>query len=79
MADGFFGVEGIDVTVLYPKGRVSPLQERQIAGLGGNVSALAVEGSFDDCQALVKQAFADPDLSGRFELSSANSINIAGS
>ena len=59
VADGFYGVEGISVTVLYPKGRVSPLQERQIAGLGGNITALAVEGSFDDCQHLVKQAFGD--------------------
>ena len=63
VADGFFGVPGIDVTVLYPQGRVSPLQERQIAGLGGNVSALSVKGSFDDCQTLVKAAFADPTLS----------------
>jgi len=77
VADGFFGVEGIRVTVLYPKGRVSPLQERQIAGLGGNVSALAVEGSFDDCQALVKAAFADPELSRKHALSSANSINVS--
>ncbi|MDR2617326.1 MAG: threonine synthase [Treponema sp.] len=77
VADGFYGVEGITVTVLYPKGRVSPLQERQIAGLGGNISAIAVEGSFDDCQALVKQAFGDKDLKKRLELSSANSINIS--
>lgn len=77
VADGFFGVEGIDVTVLYPKGRVSPLQERQIAGLGGNVSACAVEGSFDDCQAMVKAIFNRPDIRSRFALSSANSINIA--
>jgi threonine synthase len=77
VADGFFGVEGIDVTVLYPKGRVSPLQERQIAGLGGNISALAVEGSFDDCQGLVKAAFGDGDLRKRLELSSANSINVS--
>jgi len=77
VADGFFGVEGISVTVLYPKGRVSPLQERQIAGLGGNTSAIAVEGSFDDCQRLVKKAFADTDLKKRFVLSSANSINIS--
>jgi threonine synthase len=77
VADGFFGVEGISVTVLYPKGRVSPLQERQIAGLGGNISALAVEGSFDDCQALVKAAFADAGLRKRLVLSSANSINVA--
>ena len=77
VADGFFGVQGISVTVLYPKGRVSPLQERQIAGLGGNISALAVEGSFDDCQSLVKLAFADVDLNKRLALSSANSINIS--
>jgi threonine synthase len=77
VADGFFGVEGISVTVLYPKGRVSPLQERQIAGLGGNIGALAVEGSFDDCQALVKAAFADAALMRRLALSSANSINVS--
>jgi threonine synthase len=77
VADGFFGVEGISVTVLYPKGRVSPLQERQIAGLGGNVSALAVEGSFDQCQSLVKAALGDPDLKQRLPLSSANSINVS--
>jgi threonine synthase len=77
VADGFFGVEGISVTVLYPKGRVTPLQEKQIAGLGGNISALAVEGSFDDCQRLVKAAFGDSGLRRRLVLSSANSINVA--
>lgn len=77
VADGFFGVEGIEVVVLYPRGRVSPLQEKQIAGLGGNVSAVAVDGSFDDCQRLVKAAFSDPRASAGRELSSANSINIA--
>jgi threonine synthase len=77
VADGFFGAPGISVTVLYPQGRVSPLQERQIAGLGGNVSALAVEGSFDDCQRLVKAALGDTDLRRRVELSSANSINVS--
>lgn len=77
VADGFFNVPGISVTVLYPRGRVSPLQERQIAGLGGNISALAVEGSFDDCQRLVKAALGDRDLNHRFDLSSANSINVA--
>ncbi|MDR0709309.1 MAG: threonine synthase [Spirochaetaceae bacterium] len=77
VADGFYGVEGISVTVLYPKGRVTPLQEKQIAGLGGNISALAVEGSFDDCQALVKAAFGDQGLRKRLALSSANSINVA--
>jgi threonine synthase len=77
VADGFFGVEGISVTVLYPSGRVSPLQERQIAGLGGNISALAVEGSFDDCQRMVKAALADAELKKRLCLSSANSINVS--
>jgi len=77
VADGFFGVEGISVTVLYPKGRVSELQEKQIAGLGGNIGALAVEGSFDDCQALVKGAFSDAALREKIVLSSANSINIS--
>jgi threonine synthase len=77
VADGFYGVEGISVTVLYPKGRVTPLQEKQIAGLKGNISALAVEGSFDDCQSLVKKAFADAGLKKRLCLSSANSINIS--
>ncbi|MCL2044172.1 MAG: threonine synthase [Treponema sp.] len=77
VADGFFEVEGISVTVLYPKGRITPLQERQIAGLGGNISALAVEGSFDDCQRLVKAALADENLKKKMVLSSANSINIS--
>jgi len=77
VADGFFEVDGIFVTVLYPKGRVTPLQERQIAGLGKNISALAVEGSFDDCQRLVKAALADDGLRKRMSLSSANSINIS--
>ena len=77
VAEGFFGVPGISVTVLYPAGRVSPLQERQIAGLGGNVRALAVRGSFDDCQRMVKAALADAGLRRRAALSSANSINIA--
>jgi threonine synthase len=77
VADGFFEVPGISVTVLYPKGRVTPLQERQIAGLGKNISALAVEGSFDDCQRLVKTALADEELKKRMTLSSANSINVS--
>jgi threonine synthase len=77
VADGFFDIPGISVTVLYPKGRVTPLQERQIAGLGKNISALAVEGSFDDCQRLVKAALADNGLKKRMSLSSANSINIS--
>jgi threonine synthase len=77
VAAGFHGVEGMRVTVLYPKGRVSPLQEQQIAGLGGNIQALAVEGTFDDCQRLVKIAFSDQTLQKQQALSSANSINIA--
>jgi threonine synthase len=77
VADGFFDVQGISVTVLYPKGRVTPLQERQIAGLGKNICALAVEGSFDDCQQLVKAALADQGLKKKMTLSSANSINIS--
>jgi threonine synthase len=77
VADGFFNVPGVSVTVLYPKGRITPLQERQIAGLGGNITAIAVEGSFDDCQRLVKAALADKGLQQKMTLSSANSINIA--
>jgi len=77
VADGFFNVPGISVTVLYPKGRVTPLQERQIAGLGGNISALSVEGSFDDCQKLVKTVLSDEDIKKQMSLSSANSINIS--
>jgi len=77
VADGFFGIEGISVIILYPKGRVTPLQERQIAGLKGNILAIAVDGSFDDCQRLVKEAFGDKDLASRLVLSSANSINIS--
>ncbi|GHU30395.1 threonine synthase [Spirochaetia bacterium] len=77
VADGFFKVPGIRVTILYPYGRVSSLQERQIAGLGANIRAIAVEGSFDDCQRLVKAAFRDKSLMKRESLSSANSINIS--
>ncbi|MCL2180374.1 MAG: threonine synthase [Treponema sp.] len=77
VADGFFNVQGINVTVLYPKGRVTPLQEKQIAGLGKNIKAIQVEGSFDDCQRLVKAALADEGLKKRMALSSANSINIS--
>jgi threonine synthase len=77
VADGFFGVEGVSVTVLYPKGRVTPLQEKQIAGLQGNIRAIAVEGSFDDCQRLVKEAFRHDALRQKLDLTSANSINIA--
>jgi threonine synthase len=77
VANGFLGVEGVRVFVLYPKGRVSPIQECQFTTLGQNITALEVDGSFDDCQALVKSAFMDPDLTARMKLTSANSINVA--
>ena len=75
VAQAFFNLPGTRVVVLYPEGKVSPLQERQFTTLGGNVTALAVAGTFDDCQRLVKEAFADPDLR-ELRLTSANSINI---
>ncbi len=77
VASAFHGLPGFKAVVLYPKGRVSDLQERQFATLGGNVRALAVDGAFDDCQALAKAAFADAELSRKHGLTSANSINIA--
>jgi threonine synthase len=77
VAHGFLNVQGINVCLLYPDGKVSRLQEKQMATLGHNIQALKVEGTFDDCQRLVKQAFADPELSEKLCLSSANSINIA--
>jgi threonine synthase len=76
VAAAFHRLPGIEVTVLFPKGLVSPAQQQQLTCWDGNVRSLAVRGRFDDCQRLVKEAFADPDLSTRFELSSANSINI---
>ncbi len=77
VAHGFRGVKGIRVCLLYPSGRVSAIQEQQLTTVGGNTTALEVNGSFDDCQRLVKQAFADAVLTGRLRLTSANSINIA--
>jgi len=77
VANGFLGVPGIKVHVLYPSKLVSPLQEKQFATLGGNITALEVEGTFDDCQRLVKEAFMDVDLTNRISLTSANSINLA--
>ena len=77
VAQGFHGVEGIKVCLLYPSGKVSRLQEQQLTTAGENVTALEVEGTFDDCQQLVKQAFSDSRLNERLTLSSANSINIA--
>lgn len=77
VANGFLGVEGIHVYVLYPKGKVSEIQEKQFATLGQNITALEVDGTFDDCQALVKAAFMDAELNERLLLTSANSINVA--
>ena len=77
VANGFLGVEGIHVYVLYPKGKVSPIQECQFTTLGQNITAIEVDGVFDDCQALVKAAFMDADLQKHMRLTSANSINVA--
>lgn len=77
VAMGFWKVPGIEVTILFPKGRVSAFQEYQLTGLGENIQAIEVEGSFDDCQHLVKAAFSDKDLSKKIGLTSANSINLA--
>lgn len=77
VAQAFFNVPGTRVVVLYPDGKITDMQERQITTLGGNITALAVDGTFDDCQRLVKQAFGDTELATRCRLTSANSINIA--
>lgn len=77
VANGFLGVPGIDVTVLYPKDKVSLIQEKQFTTLGQNITALEVDGVFDDCQRLVKEAFMDEELNQKFFLTSANSINVA--
>ena len=77
VANGFLGVEGIHVYVLYPKGKVSPIQECQFTTLGQNITAIEVDGVFDDCQALVKSAFMDRELNEHMQLTSANSINVA--
>ena len=77
VAQGFLGVQGVNVTLLYPKGKVSKIQEQQLTTIGRNITALEVDGTFDDCQRLVKSAFLDKELSSRMNLSSANSINIA--
>ena len=77
VANGFLGVEGIHVYVLYPKGKVSPIQECQFTTLGKNITAIEVDGVFDDCQALVKSAFMDAELNEHMKLTSANSINVA--
>jgi len=77
VAAGFFQTPGVQVVILYPSGKVSPLQEKQLTTLGHNITALEIDGSFDDCQYLVKSAFLDPALRRSIRLSSANSINIA--
>jgi len=77
VADGFYEVDGVDVVILYPTGRVSPVQEKQLTTLGKNITALEIQGNFDDCQRMVKDAFADQDLQSKLYLTSANSINVA--
>lgn len=77
VANGFLGVDGVEVIILYPSGKVSPVQELQLTTCGQNIKALEVAGSFDDCQTMVKDAFMDADLNGHLSLTSANSINVA--
>ncbi len=77
VANGFLGVDGVEVVILYPSGKVSPVQELQLTTCGQNIKALEVNGSFDDCQAMVKDAFMDADLNKALTLTSANSINVA--
>ena len=77
VANGFLGVDGVQVKVLYPRGKVSAIQESQFTTLGRNITAIEVDGTFDDCQSLVKQAFIDAELNERLHLTSANSINVA--
>ncbi|MGB3007660.1 MAG: threonine synthase, partial [Chitinophagaceae bacterium] len=77
VANGFYEVEGVDVVILYPSEKVSPVQEKQLTTLGKNIHALEVKGTFDDCQTMVKQAFTDKDINNKLFLTSANSINVA--
>jgi len=77
VANGFYEVDGVEVVILYPSGKVSPVQEKQLTTLGKNIHALEVLGTFDDCQAMVKTAFADSDVTEKLFLTSANSINVA--
>ena len=77
VANGFYDVEGVEVVILYPSGKVSPVQEKQLTALGKNIHALEVDGTFDDCQQMVKQAFTDQELNEKLFLTSANSINVA--
>ncbi len=77
VASGFLGVKGVDVVILYPSGKVSEIQEKQLTALGQNIQALEVNGTFDDCQAMVKRAFLDDEIKAVKNLTSANSINVA--
>ncbi|AEH02456.1 threonine synthase [Lacinutrix sp. 5H-3-7-4] len=77
VANGFLGVKGVNVVILYPSGKVSDIQEKQLTTLGNNITALEVDGVFDDCQDMVKRAFLDEDLTSKMQLTSANSINVA--
>lgn len=77
VASGFYEVPGVEVVILYPSGKVSEIQEKQLTTMGKNISAIEVEGTFDDCQAMVKKAFLDGDFKGKRKLTSANSINVA--
>ena len=77
VANGFLGVKGVNVVILYPSGKVSDIQEKQLTTLGQNITALEVNGTFDDCQAMVKTAFLDAELTSNMQLTSANSINVA--
>ena len=77
VASGFLGVKGVNVVILYPSGKVSEVQEKQLTTLGQNIKALEVDGTFDDCQAMVKQAFIDKEITDQMQLTSANSINVA--
>ena len=77
VANGFYNVPGVDVIILYPSGKVSAVQEKQLTTLGKNIHAIEIEGNFDDCQQMVKQAFADQDINKKLFLTSANSINVA--
>lgn len=77
VANGFLGVPGVKVVILYPSGKVSEIQEKQLTTLGSNIEAMEVQGSFDDCQEMVKTAFLDPQITARRKLTSANSINVA--
>ncbi|TBV26531.1 threonine synthase [Meridianimaribacter sp. CL38] len=77
VANGFLGVEGVNVVILYPSGKVSDIQEKQLTTLKKNIKALEVHGTFDDCQAMVKRAFLDDTLTSKMQLTSANSINVA--